>query len=268
MFANMLTNEFIRTHINLLDMTKVVRSQVLSVEMLTEVFGMLDDSTLHWIAHNYPMNEKLAELYISRYPIDIIRHRISQCANLSEEFVNNNLKYLNWDLVSESGFINSNTRILCYADCVNWTRLSKKMEFDEWILIYFADRINWNHVIKNSVLTPEMLQCMHKKKIWKSIDWNYACIHQKIPENILEERKDMLSWVIVCKYQKLSPEFMTRNHQYLNWVTASKYQSITWTFYELFKSDVVANNDKLKKDIELWGKMASLDAKMGRSIWA
>ncbi len=268
MFSNMLSNEFIRTRVDLLDMSKVARSQVLSADMLEDVFGMLDNSTLHWIAHNYPMNEELAELFIRRCPIDIIRHRISQCASLSDKFVDRNLKYLNWDLVSESGFINSDSRILRYADYINWTRLSKHMEFQEWILIYFADRINWNHVIKNSVLSPEMLQCMHKKEIWTSMDWNYACIYQKLPENIIEERKDKLSWVIVCKHQKLSPQFMTRNHQYINWTTACKYQSITWPLYQMFKADVVMNNNNLKKDIEKWSKMASIDAKMGRSIWA
>jgi len=261
-----LTDDFIRGYYFRLNMKTVIESQVVSTEVITEFFNVFGIQELDWIATYYPMTEELAELFGTKYPLSIVWNRISYVTDLSEDFMDRYVHFLDWNIISSTGLIKTDLQLLKYADLLNWSLMSVYMQFSEWALVYFADRIVWKCVIKMQKLTEELIRYIHLSAVWTLLDWEYAYQYQHIPEDVLENHKDTMNWKRICKYQTLSPEFMTRNADYLDWEMVSKYRQLTWTFYQLF-SDKLTSCPNVDEKVDHWSKFASIESQLGFDLW-
>ncbi len=238
-----LSARFIVKYHSYLDMNSVIQSQVVETKVLYRLFNLLTIEQLEYIAYFYPMTEYLATLFALKYPMDIVWVRISQKADLSESFIDRFAAYLDWTEISLSGAVDNDCMLSKYSHCIEWL-----------------------HVIKRHSMGEPLIRYINDYGLWNNIEWAYALMYQKIPEDILEANKDNLMWDIACTYQKLSPEFMTRNAEYLDWHAVSNYQRLNWTFYQLF-ADKLEYCQNVNNNIDRWFRIAPIESKLGYNIW-
>ncbi len=238
-----LNDRFIIANRKYLDIWTVLHSQVVSTWVISKIFKNLTEDQLEYIAAVYPMTERLAMIFIDNYPNEMVWRRVSERPDISEQFIDEFKDYLDWENVSMSGAM-----------------------FNDFRLEKYAAYIKWAVVIDNYTMGRHLLNFISKNNIWNSLEWAHALRYQKFPEEALWLNRKHINWTLVCIYQQLSPEFMTRCSKYLNWAMVSKYQRLTWAFYQNnYKQIVYCQN--VHDNINRWFKIASLEMKLGNSIW-
>lgn len=116
---------------------------------------------------------------------------ISTYCNLSNKFIREKSKYLNWNVLI--------TRSKC----------------DLSVIEEHINELDAATISKFQKLTPEFIE-MCTEKYPDKLDWYYLCEFQELPEWLMRKNINMLNWGQVSWYQEMSTEFIEEFDKMIN----------------------------------------------------
>lgn len=152
----------------------------------------------------------------------------------------------NWRTISQYKSL-SEDFIRKYQDKVNWEDISYHQKLSEDFIIEFKDKVCWKNICKSQDLSDEFIKeyrfnltdllIMSHQKLSENIlryfndskiarggihIWYEASIWQKLPEDILRERKSEISWTHISLHQNLSEQFIRDFSNVIDWEMLSR----------------------------------------------
>jgi len=116
---------------------------------------------------------------------------ISKHCNLSNKFIREKTKYLNWNI------------------------LITKSKCDLSLIEERINDLDSITISKFQKLTPEFID-MCAEKYPEKLDWYYLCEFQELPEWLMRKNINMLNWGQVSWYQEMSKEFLEEFDKMIN----------------------------------------------------
>jgi hypothetical protein len=171
--------------------------------------------------HDY-LNNNFFEKYINEKISEEDWNFISTF-NLSEEFINNFKKELNWSYISGKAYLSEKflTKNKKYVD---FETAFQFRTFSEKFIINNKNIVNWNSVSNYPNLTSEFID-KYKNRI------NWFKFSKVINIDYLEKFKDFVYWDIISKREELDDEFF------------EKWKGYAFKDYREYKKIIIPDND-------------------------
>ena len=127
--------------------------------------------------------------------------------NLSEEFIEEFYKKINWQYLSYF-YSPSENLMNNFLYFWNWTYVLQHVKVSEFLLRNVIDKIIidkncWKVISQHQTLSEDFIREFKDK-----LDWGEICRNQKLSEDFIKEFKNKITIYEICRYQKLSKEFI------------------------------------------------------------
>ena len=127
--------------------------------------------------------------------------------NLSEEFIEEFYKKINWQYLSYF-YSPSENLMNNFLYFWNWTYVLQHVKVSEFLLRNVIDKIIidkncWKVISQHQTLSEDFIREFKDK-----LDWGEICRNQKLSEDFIREFKNKITIYEICRYQKLSEEFI------------------------------------------------------------
>lgn len=155
--------------------------------------------------------------------------------------------------------------VCAFSQIIDWNWLAKNKQLSDYVLIKFWSKIRNNVISKHQVLSRSVIQQRDNY-----INWKYAS-KNKLPLDVIVEKKHDLDWYLICKhqtlpcdfitkminfcypyhvsrYQKLTEQFIAKQHDWLDLSAVAKYQNMSYTFLKKHASLFSNHMEELQKN--------------------
>jgi len=289
-----LSEDFIKDNINLVNIPIIIDNQdsitpktvqefiTTGVTSWESIFDTLDPklSTVNkfkdiidWklVCENCKLTEEFIDAhldYIAPYWDSITKFQ----DHLSEEFLKEHEKDINWTIASETQTLSKELIDDHYTE-LDWRAVCKNQSLDEDIIDKYPSRLNWHNLLSNIKFTEDQLDKYfdNLKGEWRTVsifqkistkwlekhindidkeDWNMLASNMEFDIDFIRKYKSRVDWTIISgpKYI-LTEAFIDEFKDYVDWQTICGFQNISNNFimdhYQYIDWDAISKNKEI-----------------------
>lgn len=200
--------------------------------------------------------EKLTEEFMDEYSKYLDWYLLSRYQDMSEKFIEKHLNEVKWNSILSRNMI-SEGFIRKYADDLNWTALTgSAMKFSTNFIREFEDKIDFNRFFYQREVGQKVVEEFINKDREKKINWNSIIRNNALSVSFIRlhlcqmEKGTWHFWNTISEHQKLDENFLIEFKDKIDWRMASRTQVITEKIMEKC-ADKLNWNALIKHDITL-----------------
>ena len=192
--------------------------------------------------------------------------------HLSEEFLKEHEKDINWAIASETQTLSKELIDDHYTE-LDWRAVCKNQSLDEDIIDKYPSRLNWHNLLSNIKFTEDQLNKYfdNLKGEWRTVsifqkistkwlekhindidkeDWNMLASNMEFDMDFIRKYKSRVDWTIISgpKYI-LTEAFIDEFKDYVDWQTICGFQNMSNNFimdhYQYIDWDAISKNKEI-----------------------